>query len=71
MAATIDEIAAEPEAVAGAVEVQLFEQASERVVAALHVADGVGGHQCRVRGTDSVKRGIGASKAVPSSATIW
>ena len=46
------------------------EQALQRVVATLQVADRVCRHQCRVRGTARVNGSIGASNSVPSSASI-
>jgi hypothetical protein len=69
LATAVDQIAAEPEVVRRRIEAQPLQQPLQRVVAALQVADGVGGHQCKVRGIDSVKAGIGASNRVPSSAT--
>ena len=71
LAATIDQVAAEPQPILRRVEAQLFEQSLQFGVAALHVADSVGSHQCSVRGIDRVKVGIGASNSVPSSASIW
>ena len=71
LSAAVDQVAAEPEPIARRVEADLFEQALQRVVAALHIADGVGSHQCSVRGMDRVNGAIVASKWVPSSASIW
>ena len=69
--AAVDEIAAEPEAIVRRIELDLVDQPDKLVVAALDIADGPGCHQCSVRGTDSTKAGMSASKCVPSSATIW
>ena len=77
-AAAIDQVAAEPERVDRRIEADAFEQALRRRVAALQVADRPDAHarlatsapQCSVRGTDSVNGGIGASKRVPSSASM-
>jgi hypothetical protein len=69
--APVDQVAAEPQPVRGRVEANPFEQPLQRLVAALQVAYGVGGHQCRVRGTASVNGAMLASNAVPSSASIW
>ena len=67
LAAAVDEVAAEPQPVDGGIEADLVEQPDQRVMATLHVADGVGRHQCRVRGMLRVNGSIGASNAVPSS----
>src|SRR5262249_16591811 len=45
LAASIDQVADQPEPVRGRVVVDLVEQAAELVVATLQVADGVGRHQ--------------------------
>ena len=69
LAATIDQIAAEPQAVLRGIEADFFQQSLQWIVATLQVANGPG-RQCRVLGTDSVNAGIGASKRVPSSASM-
>ena len=71
LAAAIDQIAAEPQAIVGRVETDLFDQPDKFVVTTLDIADGPGCHQCSVRGIDSTNAGMSASKCVPSSATIW
>ena len=71
LSAPIDQVAAEPQRVGGGVVAQFVEETYQFVVATLQIADGPGRHQCKVLGTDRVKGGIGASKCVPSSASIW
>lgn len=71
LGAAIDQVADQPQAVDGRVEVDAFQQALERLQAALQIADGVGGHQCSAPGTARRKGAMSASKRLPSSANIW
>lgn len=72
--AAVDQVATEPKFVGGRIETQTLQQALGGVVASLQVADGPNAHaalpQCTVRGTDRVKAAMGASKRVPSSASM-
>ena len=74
LSAAVHQVAAEPQPVLRGVEADLLQQSLRGVVAALQVADGPDTHapgpQCRVRGTDRVKGAMGASKRVPSSASM-
>ena len=70
--AAIDEVAAEPDPVLLA-EATAFEQALERDVAALDVADRINAHlagQFRMPGTDSLNSGIGVLKSTPSAPSL-
>ena len=51
-------------------ETDFFQQALQRVMAALEIPDCISRHQCNVRGMVRVKGAISASKWVPSSASI-
>ncbi|CAI3792621.1 hypothetical protein GLGCALEP_00476 [Pseudomonas sp. MM221] len=67
----VDQVADQPQAVDSRVETDTFEQAFERLQAALKVTDSVGCHQCSAPGTARRKGAISASKRLPSSANIW
>ena len=66
--AAIDQVADHPQPVTRRVEVTQGEQALQRVVAALDVADGVGGHYSTV--TD-LARFRGLSTSVPLTSAAW
>ena len=67
----VDQVADQPQVVPARLEIHALKQAFERLQAALDVADGIQGHQCNAPGTARRKGGMGASKRVPSSASIW